>query len=279
MTDHKYATPFTMLHAANLLGQRSRLIKFKQAIDRVVKKGDYVVDIGTGSGVLAILAAKAGASRVSAIDVNPEALHYAKSAARANDVDDVIEFVESHFADYSPTDKADVVICEMLSSMMLVEQQIPASHHATQTILKPNGILLPKEINVYIVPVECPEIWDRFQFEGLKFPRVVQTATPDATRDLADMQILETFDLTNLPEKPLVDKVSNFMVESSGTIHGIVGAFESQLYGDILLTMEDGWKQLFIPLPYPIDVSKEDIFSLRISYEPGKYDSLIIETL
>lgn len=279
MTDRKYATPFTMLHAASLLGQRSRLVKFKQAIENVVEKGDYVVDIGTGSGVLALLAAKAGAGRVTAIDVNPESLRYAKLAAKTNNVEDVIEFVERHFADYTPTEKADVVICEMLSSMMLVEQQIPASYYATQTILKPYGILLPKEVRVYIVPVECPEIWNRFQFEELNFPRVVQTAAPDATRDLADMQVLETFDLTNLPKYTLVDKISNFMVESSGTIHGIIGVFESQLYGDIQLTMEDGWKQLFIPLPYPIDVSKEDIFSVRISYEPGKYDSLVIETL
>ena len=142
MTDRKYATPFTMLHAASLLGQRSRLVKFKQAIEKVVEKGDYVVDIGTGSGVLALLAAKAGAGRVTAIDVNPESLRYAKLAAKTNNVEDVIEFVERHFADYTPTEKADVVICEMLSSMMLVEQQIPASYYATQTILKPYGMVL-----------------------------------------------------------------------------------------------------------------------------------------
>ena len=279
MTDRKYATPFAMLHAASLLGQRFRLNKFRQAIQEVVKTGDYVVDIGTGSGILAILAAKAGAGRVSAIEVNPESLQYAKQAAQMNGVEKVIEFVEGDFSDFIPDKKADVVICEMLSSMMLVEQQIPASFHATEKILKPNGVILPQEVIVYIVPVECTEIWERFQYEDLQFPRVVQTATHNASRDLADMGLLETFDLRNLKQDVRVDKTLQFSAVDKGMIHGLVGVFESNLLEDIHLKMEDGWKQLFIPLTQPIRVEAEDIVSFRISYQPGKYDSLSIEVL
>jgi predicted RNA methylase len=268
-----------MLHAASLLGQRSRLNKFKQAIYKVVKSGNYVVDIGTGSGVLAIIAAKAGAGRVTAIDINPEALQYAKKAAKLNGVEQVIEFVECNFSEFVPEEKADVVICEMLSSMMLVEQQIPASFHTTQKILKSGGVILPQDAKVYLVPVECIEIWERFQYEDIQFPRVVQTATPDATRDLADMEMLETFDLMNLKQDVTVDKTLHYTVVEHGTIHGLVGIFESKVFGDIHLKMDDGWKQLFIPLSEPIKVSERDVFSVRVSYQPGKYDSLSIEVL
>jgi predicted RNA methylase len=279
MIDRRYATPFTMLHAASLLGQKSRLNKFKQAIQEVVKEGYFVVDVGTGSGILAILAAKAGASRVIAIDVNPESLDYAKRAAQMNGVEQVIEFIEGNFSGFVPENKADVVICEMLSSMMLIEQQIPASFHSRKNILKPNGVLLPQEVTVYIVPVECMEIWERFQYEDLRFPRVVQTATHDAIRDLAEIQILENFDLMNLKENVIVDKTLHFSTVGSGTVHGLVGMFESKLYGDIQLKMEDGWKQLFIPLIKPIEVAVGDVFSIRISYRPGIYDSLSIDVL
>ena len=279
MTDRKYATPFAMLHAASLLGQRSRLNKFRQAIQEVVKVGDYVVDIGTGSGILAILAAKAGAGRVTAIEVNPESLQYAKTAAQMNGVEQVIEFVEGSFSDFFPDRKADVVICEMLSSMMLVEQQIPACFHATDKIMKNDGVILPQEIIVYIVPVECMNIWERFQYEDLQFPRVVQTTTQDATRDLADMGILETFNLKNLKPEVTIDKTLHFTAVDKGTVHGLVGVFESTLFEDIQLKMDDGWKQLFIPLTHPIKVAAGDVFSIRISYQPGKYDSLAIESL
>jgi protein arginine N-methyltransferase 1 len=266
-----------MLHAASLLGQRTRLEKFKRAIDRVVNAGDYVVDIGTGSGVLAILAAKAGAKLVTAIEVNPESIKYAKRAAALNGVKETIQFFEGNFSDFIPEMKADVVICEMLSSMMLVEQQIPASIHATQNILKPNGVILPQEVSLFVVPVECPEIWERFQFGDLQFPRVVQTATQDATRDLADMQALAEFHLSNLDERVTVEKTLEFTSVANGTIHGFVGVFESRLYDDIELNLDDGWKQLFIPLPDPVDIDEGDTISVTIRYQPGEYDSLLIE--
>jgi len=277
MTDREYATPFSMLHAASLLGQRSRLKKFKEAIDSVVKNGDYVVDIGTGSGVLAILAAKAGAGRVTAIEINPESIKYAKEAASLNGVEHLIEFYEGNYSEFLPEEKADVVICEMLSSMMLVEQQIPASLHATKNILKPDGSILPQMVSIYLVPVESYEVWDRFHFSGLQFPRVVQTATPEATRDLSDMQVLERFDLGFLDNNIAVDKTLDFSILSKGTLHGFVGVFESKLCEDVHLNMEDGWKQLFIPIPDPIDVVVGDVVSVRIKYQPGKYDSLTIE--
>ncbi len=277
MTEKEYATPFTMLHAVSLLGQRSRLDKFDQAIQRVVKKGDYVVDIGTGSGILAILAAKAGAGLVTAIDVNLESLQYARKAAAMNDVEQIIDFFEGTYSDFIPDKKADIVICEMLSSMMLIEQQIPASSHAVEKILKPDGLILPQEITVYMVPVECPIIWNRFQYNNLKFPQVSQTVPSDLARDLADMQVLETFDLINLKVNTMVDRTLHFTMVDKGTIHGLVGVFESTLYENIVLNMEDGWKQLFIPLPKTIDVSADDSIIVRIRYQPGKYDSLRIE--
>jgi predicted RNA methylase len=277
MKSQKYATPFAMLHVASLLGQRSRLEKFKRAIDLVVRNGDYVIDIGTGTGILAILAAKAGAAQVTAIEVNPESIQYAIRAARLNGVETIIEFFEGNFHDFMPKQKADVVLCEMLSSMMLVEQQIPASYYATQNILKPEGIILPQEICVYIVPVECPYIWNRFSFDDLQFPRVIQTASQEVTRDLSDMQILATFNLSNPDLNRDVKKTLEFSTISKGTIHGLVGVFESKLYDDILLNMEDGWKQLFIPLSQPIDVDVNTTISVKIEYQTGVYDSLSLE--
>lgn len=55
------------IHVA-MLSDRNRTESFIAAINRVVKKGDVVIDIGTGTGVLAIAAARAGASKVYAIE-------------------------------------------------------------------------------------------------------------------------------------------------------------------------------------------------------------------
>ncbi len=279
MTGREYATPFSMLHAAMLLGQKTRLAKFEKAIRQIVKPNDYVVDIGTGSGVLAIMAAKAGARKVTGIDINQESVEYANEAAVLNGVEDKIEFVEKHVLDFIPDERADVVICEMLSSILLIEQQVPASYHAVENILKPDGVIIPQNATIFIVPVESPVMVKRFSFEQLQFPRVVQTVMSDSTKDLADLMVLQEVDLTKPAADYSIDETLQFSIINDGVIQGLVGLFESQLYEDIKLNMEDGWKQLFLPLQEPVRVTTGDKFSVRVAYTPGKFNSLVIEKL
>ena len=114
MSEKKYATPFPILQAASLLSHRTRIQKFRQAITKIVKSDHHVIDLGTGSGILAILAARQGA-RVTAIDANAESLKYAKAAAERNGVAGNIEFVHSHFYDFEPKEKADVVAIDPIA--------------------------------------------------------------------------------------------------------------------------------------------------------------------
>jgi len=277
MSDREYATPFPILQAVSLLSHKSRIRKFKQAIENVIKPNDYVIDVGTGSGILAIIAARHGA-RVTAIDTNVESLRYAREAATMNGVADKIEFVNSHFSDFKPKEKADAVVCEMLSSVMLIEQQIPASHYARNSLLKPDGTLIPEKVNLFVIPVENEILWNRFTIENFKFPRIPQTAERGQSVDLADMQELERFDFSKpLDESFTIDKTIEFEIVQAGIIHGLVGMFEAKLSEDIILSMEDGWRELFLPLPKSIDVKTGEKVRLRISFRPGEYDSLRIK--
>jgi len=277
MSEKKYATPFPILQAASLLSHKSRIRKFRQAIERTISPNEYVIDLGTGSGILAILAARQGA-RVTAIDANAESLKYARAAAKRNGVVENIEFVHSHFSDFEPKEKADVVLCEMLSSVMLIEQQIPASRYAVKHLLKPSGKILPQQVKLFVIPVQNEILWNRFNIEDLNFPRIPQTADMKQSIDLADLQEIEKFDFTKDSNQPLsIDKHLNFEIVQSGTVHGILGMFESKLHNDIILTMKDGWRELFMPLPESIDVKAGSKLGIRVSFNPGEYDSLNIK--
>ncbi len=277
MSEKKYATPFPILQAASLLDHKSRIRKFRQAIERTISPNDYVIDLGTGSGILAILAARQGA-QVTAIDANAESLKYAKAAAERNGVVENIEFVHTHFSDFEPEKKADVVLCEMLSSVMLIEQQIPASRYAVKHLLKLDGKILPQQVKLFVIPVQNEILWNRFNIEDLQFPRIPQTADAKQSIDLADLQELEKFDLTKDSDQPLsIDKHLKFEIVQSGTAHGIIGMFESKLHDDITLTMEDGWRELFMPLPESVDVKTGSKLAISVSFRPGEYDSLNIE--
>ena len=277
MSEKEYATPFPILQAASLLSHRTRIQKFSQAITKTVKADHHVIELGTGSGILAILAARQGA-RVTAIDANAESLKYARAAAERNGVIKNIEFVHSNFSDYEPEEKADVVLCEMLSSVMLIEQQIPASRYAVKHLLKPNGRIIPKEVKLFVIPVQNEILWNRFNIEDLKFPRIPQTAEREQSIDLADLQELEKIDLTKDSDQSLsIDKHLKFEIVQSGTAHGIIGMFESKLHDDITLTMDDGWRELFMPFPESFDVKAGTKLDVRVSFRPGEYDSLNIE--
>jgi len=279
MPEREYATPFPILQAASLLSHRSRIQKFHQAIQRVVKPNDYVIDLGTGTGILALLAAQQGA-KVTAIDTNDESLKYARRAAKLNGYDDKIIFINSHFAEFKPEEKADVVICEMLSSIMLIEQQIPASSYAVEHLLKQDGRLIPEDVSLYVIPVENEGLWNRFEIEGLRFPRIPQTVDHRQSIDLGDIHELEKFDFSKAPRNHFqIDKILECEVIKSGTIHGLLGMFEAKLTEDIRLDMEDGWRELFLPLPQILTVKKGDFVRIRISFYPGEYDSLQIQVI
>ncbi len=62
--------------------------RFAEFIGSLDLSGKYVVDIGTGSGILALAAARAGAKNVLATDINPNAALTAAENARANGVGD-----------------------------------------------------------------------------------------------------------------------------------------------------------------------------------------------
>ncbi|MHA2020427.1 MAG: 50S ribosomal protein L11 methyltransferase [Candidatus Thorarchaeota archaeon] len=277
MNEGEFSTPFSILHAASLLSQRSRLTKFEQALKRVVTKESYVVDLGTGTGVLAMMAARAGAKKVTAVEIDKISVEYAKNAIKQNGLDDVIEVVRSHYANFRPHKKADIVTCEMLSSVMLVEPQVPASQWAVKSILKEQGVLLPQSATVYVAPVECRSVWERFKLAGFDFPHVPQTMDRDEFRDLANLVVLEEFDFFLHQDEWIVDRGLEFKIVSNGTVHGLVGLFEAHLIDGIKLTMEDGWRNLLLPIAEPLSVSKGNILTADVLYSAAMIDSLKVK--
>jgi predicted RNA methylase len=275
---NKYATPFSLLHAVSLLSHRQRIAKFAMVIERIVKPSDYVIDVGSGSGILAILAAKQGA-QVTAVEINEESLRYAERAANLNGVADQIEFVTSNIMEYRPTRLADIVMCEMLSSMMLIEQQIPVSNYVVESILKPSGKIIPSSIQIFAVPVQTEILWNRFKVQELSFPRVPQTIEKEQYTDFADLVEVASFDLTIPNRNPVVNKILSFKIIEKGMVHGLVGMFRSRLYENVILDMNDGWRELFIPLDEPVRVAKGDVLRIQLFYRPGEFDSLNLKIL
>lgn len=92
-----------------------------RALERLVRPGDAVVDVGTGSGVLAIAAARLGAASVVAIDNDPEAVMVAQENVEVNGLERYVRVVEGSLGgDLLKPHSADVVVLN-ISSVALEE--------------------------------------------------------------------------------------------------------------------------------------------------------------
>ena len=89
-----------------------------QALERTVKKGDSVIDVGTGSGVLSIAAAMLGAEKVKALDLDEVAVQSAKLNLELNKVHTIANVSQNNLLE-GISDKVDVVVANILAEVIL----------------------------------------------------------------------------------------------------------------------------------------------------------------
>lgn len=87
-----------------------RTCAFRDAISEVVRPGDVVLDVGSGSGVLALLAAKAGAIRVFAIEVDAALCDRLRNSVILNQLEGVIEVICADVREVAIPEAVDVVL-------------------------------------------------------------------------------------------------------------------------------------------------------------------------
>ena len=110
----KKAYPLFYIHFTQLTTSNSvLLIQYKQAIFETVHEGDRIVDIGTGTGILAFFALQAGAEKVYAIESGP-IIEVARKTAKENGFLDRIEFIHQDSRKTEIPELVDAIITETI---------------------------------------------------------------------------------------------------------------------------------------------------------------------
>lgn len=89
-----------------------------QALEKTVKKGDAVIDVGTGSGVLSIAAALLGARKVLSLDLDPVAVKAARINVKLNKVQSAVSVFQNNLLD-GIEEEADVIVANILAEVIL----------------------------------------------------------------------------------------------------------------------------------------------------------------
>jgi predicted RNA methylase len=139
-----------------MLDDRARTASYLAAIAAVVKPDDVVVDIGTGTGILALAAARAGARRVYAVEASSMGT-VAEQLFRANGLSDRVTLVPGWSTQIELPELADVLISEVIGNDPLGEQVLEITADARRRLVKPDARLIPHQMKIHGVAVSIPE--------------------------------------------------------------------------------------------------------------------------
>ncbi len=147
-----------------MLADRPRMEFYRAAIQRHIQPGDRVIDLGTGTGILAALASRRGAARVYAID-HSAILSTAQTLAAANRIERV-DFVSTHSTEFTLAAPVDVILHEQMGDCLFDEAMVANVCDLRDRLLKPGGLILPSRFEFFCEPVKIrderhvPFIWE-----------------------------------------------------------------------------------------------------------------------
>ncbi len=151
-----------------MLSDSVRVDAYHRAIRRNVQPGDVVVDLGTGTGLLAFLAIKAGASRVYAVE-HSDFIEVAREIARHNGITG-IEFVQANSREFTPPEPIDVVVHEQMGDELFNENMLQNVLDLRDRVLRPDGRILPARFRLYVEPISMHEAMRVRRFWNIDLP-------------------------------------------------------------------------------------------------------------
>jgi SAM-dependent methyltransferase len=271
---------------AFLLKDKSRVANYQAAISKSVKVGDIVLDIGTGTGILAFLARQAGAMRVYGIEIN-DSFDYAQAIAVDQGFGDHVSFIHGSSQHTALPERADVLISDTGGVFGIDGGLLGNVVDAKQRHLKPNHTLVPHRIDLYVAPVNTPdyyhsliECW-KAPLQGINYNLVRSFAVNNLYRLsthakdlLGKPALLASIDLRDSKTTTYFSARSICTADRDGELHGFCGWYKTYLAHDIYLSNSPiepnvAWQTILFPLAQPVTLRSGDLAEISIKSNDG----------
>jgi len=285
-----------------MLDDVARTTAYLEAIRRTVRPDDVVVDLGTGVGVLAIAAAKAGARRVFAIE-RSEIADAAAIMFQANGVADRVELLRGWSTSLQLPERATLMVSEIIGVDPFEEHVAEFTNDAWQRLLTPDARVIPSRMRVHCVPVCVPDDqvarsvfrpesvarWsDRYAMDFSPLlrhpaepaPLKVRPHDAQAIRRLADAVAIANIDFTQ-PLRGSVAFEGPAVMNQDGCLNGVLIYFDLALVAEVNLSTSpdtadtrNSWGHLVILFANAIEVRRGERVMLQVSRANGHFSAL-----
>ena len=257
-----------------------RMGAYVKAIEKAVRPGSTVLDLGTGTGMLALLSCQSGARKVYAVETN-DAIALAQRIADANGFTDRIDFIQGQSTKIVLPEKVDLIVSDMHGTLPLYQSNIVSIVDARQRLLAQGGTLIPQRETLWAAVVEAgreyDELvapWERSKF-GLDMDAARQAVTNSSikvtvTRDqlFGEPQCWGVIDYATI-ESPSHRADVSFQIARPGIAHGLILWFDSLLADGIGFSNAPGepetvYRSSFLPWNAPTTLDAGDVVSVRL---------------
>jgi protein arginine N-methyltransferase 1 len=263
-----------------MIADSERFAAYEKAIAKTVRPGDVVAEIGCGPGVFSLLACRAGARRVFAIDTE-DFIEFARQLAAANGFAERIQFFQSDSRKLQLPERVDVIVSDIRGSLPFFGHAIASIEDARQRLLAPQGRLIPQRDTLKAAVIEAGDFYSGLvspwseSNSGLNLsPALLLLLNGSYSSYFAGEQILTDTQSWAVLDYSIGAKACaaadlNFVTTRSGTAHGICMWFETELLDGIGYSAGPGarknvYGQVFLPWLQPVPLAEGQNIQVRL---------------
>ena len=185
----------------------------KKVIGKLKANNKYVhvLDIGTGTGLLSMMAVSCGADKVTACEAFKPMIEVAKKCLKTNEMQDKVNIIEKRSTEIifgvDMIEKANVLVTEVFDTELIGEGAIATFNHALDNLLEEDCYVIPDHAYMFAQVVDskvCQDLnWLNKSALGLKIPKGDENISGDF---IYDVQLTQFDDFKEISEPKMIFK-------------------------------------------------------------------------
>ena len=263
-----------------MISDRARMDAYTQALRQWIRPGSVVLDLGTGTGILAMLACQCGAGKVYAVDCS-DAVQIAIDGARENGLSNRVVVIQRRSTEVTLPEPVDTIVSDLRGVLPQFQRSLPDLIDARDRFLARGGRLIPRSDSLWISVAELTDRHEKLLAPWLSAPlglnleagaRYVANSWlkvhAQANQLLAPPSMWGEIDYSSITS-PNAQGSGELRIFRDGVAHGLAVWFDAELAEGIGFSNAPGgpeliYGQAFFPWPEAAPVRQGDVVAYRI---------------